>query len=94
MNLTPKARFQQSENSLSAHKRMIESKEFERAADFAMLEYQRAVMQSPAGPGDSPGANYFRLLGAQEFLQQLRNLADQHQPVPRIMDPNLNHAAQ
>ena len=93
MNLTAKARFLESNDNISTHRKLIDSKEFQRAADFAMLSFSHAVSQAPVDPQEmSLGAAGLKLRGAHEFLSIFRNLSEAPQKPDRIvrMD-NLNH---
>lgn len=91
-NPTPKARFMESNDSCSKHRTMIDSNEFQRAADFAMLEYQaRIATQTEPQAAAVMG---LKVMGALEFLQTLRNLAEPAQRViPLRPQDNLNHNA-
>jgi len=91
-NPTPKTRFQASPDSVSKHRDMVASREFERAIDFALLHYQRQVTELSTENFNVAGANQFRLIGAQEFVAVLRNLSE----APTLLDrgvsiANLNH---
>jgi hypothetical protein len=90
-NPTPKARFQQSKINLQQHRQMIEQDAFDRACDFALMEYQRILSQQSTTFNDA-AANHFKVTGAMEFLQQFRNLAEMSSQ-PKIVDrdnlPNL-----
>jgi hypothetical protein len=74
-NPTPKARFQSRKNNIEAHRRLIEQDAFDSGVDFALMEYQRTLAQQSANFNDA-AANHFKITGALEFLQTLRNLAE------------------
>jgi hypothetical protein len=79
-----------SADNLSKHRTLVDSPELQRALDFAMLEYQARILATTSDTaGAAPG--FFRLLGAQEFVQTLRNLSEKP-PTPVIVDKdNLSH---
>jgi hypothetical protein len=88
-NPTPKQRFIDNPQAVTGHRALIEHASFQRSVDMALLEYQRALAVVPV---DFQGAamNQFKLVGALEFLQTLRLLAET--PVrPVVMNKdNLN----
>lgn len=63
---------------------MIDSREFSRAADFAMLQYQRSLLSKET----NPAAVGMKMAGAQEFLIELKLLSEdvQMKPVPPVND--------
>lgn len=93
-NPTPKAAFQESAQNISKHRDMIASGEFGRAAMFALLEYQRILCQNtPPENFNFCAASHFKMLGAQEFLHTLRNLAESPKVPVIVPDGNLDHKA-
>lgn len=83
-NPSPKARFAESDQSVTKHRDMVTDRTFERAADFALLEYHALLCrkeQNPAFIG-------LKLMGAQEFLQTMRLLAEKEElrPIAKIQD--------
>lgn len=94
-NPTPKDRFQSSDVRISDHRKMVASEQFERACDFAMLEYG---MRLRAGlDEDSPQSIMnagLKAAGAQEFLLILRNLSEKPiAPATLSIAKNLDHKA-
>lgn len=83
-NPSPRHRFQESANNVSLHRKMVDSHEFQRATDFAMLEYS-ASLSTQTVDFQGGAANHFKLRGALEFLQTLRVLAEAP-PKIRVMD--------
>lgn len=73
---------------------MVDSVTFQRAIDFAMLQFAYAISQAPILPEEiSLGAAGLKLRGAQDFLSILRNLSEQSKaPAPIVRLDNLNHA--
>lgn len=71
---------------------MLEQPSFDRALDFAMLQYQ---LQAATQIHDTNGglAYGYKMLGVQEFVSILRTLSEEVRlPAPNN-DSNLNHRA-
>lgn len=92
-NPTPKARFQTSKDNCTKHRTLVDSAEFQRALDFAHLQYQIEVINQNRD-FNSCAAGAMKLQGALEFIGVLRNLAEPPPPLPvRTAPPaNLNHS--
>ena len=92
-NPTPKARFQESADSISKHRDLVDSTTFQRASDYAMLEYAK-IMALESVDGNTAVATAMRLRGAHEYLQIFRNLSEKSEQLkaPPAM-ANLNHRA-
>lgn len=83
-NPRPKARFAESDQSVTKHRDMVTDRTFERAADFALLEYLEELCtkeQNPAFIG-------LRMMGAREFLKTMKLLAEKEElrPIAKIQD--------
>jgi hypothetical protein len=94
VNPSPKARFHESKDNISKHRDLIASREFERAIDFALLEYQRYMAQGPMDSNVNQAlAGHYKQMGAVEFVHILKTLAEEA-PIPpvRVMD-QLDHRA-
>lgn len=92
VNPSPKTRFQEQKALVDQHKRLIERNDLQTSIDYALLQYQsQLVGMSDVLNGNSAAASHFRLLGAHEFIQVFKTLAEQH--VPTVVKPqdNLNH---
>lgn len=74
-NPTPRQRFQQSAKTVSAHRELMQRPDLEAGMDFALMEYQRQLAQSVTTFNDA-AANHFKITGALEYIQTLRNLAE------------------
>lgn len=75
VNLSPRARFQLVRNAITSHRALIEHAQFDPSTDAAMLEYQsQLAMQNK--DGNSAMANGFKIQGAIEYLQTLKQLAE------------------
>lgn len=91
-NPLPKTRFQETDKNVTKHRDLIGSDNFQRAIDFALLQYQAQVALEPLnGNFNAAAAAHFRQLGALEFVQTLRLLAES--PTPRSVSntDNLDH---
>lgn len=86
----PKSRFQESGNHVAAHKRMIETGAFELSADMAMLQLQQELMHDDK---ITPSEGYWKLKGAEQFLDIFKRLADKPKRAVSLSDANLNHRA-
>jgi hypothetical protein len=74
-NPTPKQRFQESNDNISKHLKLVDSHEYQRAIDFAMLEYVDSTLSSIRDQGTAMIAG-IKLLGAHEFLREFRDLSE------------------
>jgi hypothetical protein len=72
VNPTPKARFQLSAQNISAHRELVDKREFERASDFALLQFQAELCDKE----NNPTIVGLKIAGAQEFLKVLRALSE------------------
>jgi hypothetical protein len=71
---------------------MVESKEFERAIDFGLLQYMAQLEQEADQNLNVAAASYLRMVGARQFVWTLRNLAESTEFIPRRAEtPNLDH---
>lgn len=85
-NLTPKARFQLSGDSISKHRQMVDSREFERGLDFALLQYQADCCLRE----NNPTVLGLKIVGAQEFAKTLRLLSEKEEiKLPPPVQTNL-----
>lgn len=86
-NPTPKQRFMESADNISRHRSMIDSREFQRGLDFALLEYQHQCMRLVNEP-NSAASMGLRLRGVYEFLDVFRLLGENVKitAVPRVQD--------
>lgn len=94
VNPTPKQRFLESKDNVSKHRELIGSREFDRAVDTGLAEYQRYLAQGPTdGNVNLALAGHYKQQGAIEFVHILKNLAEQPPPAPvRTLD-QLDHKA-
>lgn len=92
INPSPKHRFRESGDNISKHRALLEMREFDRALDFAVLQY---TLQASSRVGDANGAVAlgYKLLGVQEFIATLKTLSEVV-PVPtQTVNENLDHRA-
>lgn len=75
-NPSPKTRFQESIDNISKHRDLIQTREFQRASDYAMLQYQVELAGQTNGNVNLAAAAHMKLCGAQEFMLVLRNLGE------------------
>lgn len=83
-NPTPKSRFQSVTTNVSQHRDMVGGAAFQRAADYAMLEYQ-ALLADRTNDAQTAVAAGMKLQGALEFLTQFRLLAETPTVAPRVV---------
>jgi hypothetical protein len=91
-NRSPKARFRDSGDNVSKHSRIVESAEFVRGCDFALMQMFHEL--APASVDANTAAkNQMMLTGAQLFLNIFRTLGQEPMRMPTIVDrDNLTHA--
>lgn len=94
-NLSPKSRFQLSNEHVTQHRNLVDSESFERACDVAIQQYSSALCSVPLTQEEAVmGSIGLKLRGAHEFLTILRNLAEKpKEPSPIVRLDNLNHKA-
>lgn len=89
-NPSPRSEFQSSADAVKAHHELIEIPAFSVAVDVAMKEMQRrAAVGTDATNFNMCAASHLRLLGAQEFMDVLLNLAETEVAVTRKDTGNL-----
>lgn len=93
VNPSPKARFQESTDNVSRHRTLVDSKEFQRAIDFALLQFGLALATQPLSQEEFQiGAAGLKLRGVHDFISILRNLSETPKPLAIVnRNDNLNH---
>jgi len=92
-NPSPKSRFQETPNHVQHHRDMIASAAFERAADYAMLQYSSRLALQMNNPTFNDYATMgVKITGAKEYLQELRMLAESASVKQTVVHDNLEHA--
>ena len=88
-NLNPiaKERFRQSPQNISDHRALVESRAFDRAMDFAKLQYMTELANS-THDNNAAMANGWKVRGVEEFCGVMRTLSE-HQIIQVVM-PNDN----
>ena len=83
-NASPKTRFMASNDNITKHRNLVDSREFERAADFAMMEYTAQLAQRES----NSAIVGLKIVGALEFLKEFRLLSEKPEikPLPKVSD--------
>lgn len=81
-NKTPKVRFMETAANIHKHRALVDSEDFQRGVDFALLQYQLDLANQISDGNSAVGVG-LRIKGAQEFLFTLRNLSE----MPKIAGP-------
>jgi hypothetical protein len=75
-NPPPKTRFLQSADNITKHRSMVDSREYERAVDFGLMQYF-AELAAQVKDGNSAAMVGFKVAGAFEAVQSMRMLSEQ-----------------
>lgn len=86
--LSPKARFQLSDQSISKHRDMLQSGEFQRAIDFAVLQYNFELAQKPQDQVSAMRIGW-SITAVQEFVDLLKRISEKA-PAIVFTPPNDN----
>ena len=86
-NPTPKQRFQESNDNISKHRKLVDSPEYQRSIDFARLEYSRILAESANDQTKAMVAG-IKMQAVEEFLIQLKWLGEVEEvrPALRVVD--------
>lgn len=90
INPSPKLRFQQNKQFMEDHREFLGSEEFARGIDAALLQYQTELALN-CKDQYSAMAMGLRLLGAQELVAKLWELASLPERRQPILSDNLDH---
>lgn len=90
LNPSPKARFMQSGDNVSKHRKMVDSGEFQRAVDAGFLQFA-SFHASSITDSQSAMAAGFRIQGAFDVLQTIRMLSESPNVAKPLPSENLNH---
>lgn len=90
INPSPKTRFREQADNITRHRSLVEMREFNRALDFACLQYQ---IQAATVVQDANTALAFgyKMLGVQEFITVLKTLSEEATRPASPTDHNLDH---
>jgi hypothetical protein len=90
-NPSPKSRFLAEKKLVEAHISIFSSGPAQASIDASLLQYQRIL--SGMNPADAQGqmAMYNRMKGAEEFVEILLNLSNEHVPTKQEKVGNLSH---
>lgn len=83
-----------SPDNITKHREMVDSREFERAIDFGLMQYQQRLAFTLADETNSnaAAAAALKMKGAMEFVTELRMLGEAPRPIPTpARGDNLNH---
>lgn len=82
--LSPQARFQASLEAVEKHRSLVSHPSFEKSVETALLQYQHQESAKASRTLEIAAATQFKISGAHEFVQLLRNLSEQQQaPKPQ-----------
>ena len=90
-NASPKARFTEVESHVREHKALVESDEFIRGADTALLQAQQ-MWSDQVKDGNTAMVAGVKLQGALEFLTQFKLLAESAPRLAVVPQNNLSGA--
>lgn len=88
-NPSPKARFLSVKPYVNTHRDLVLRDDFQRALDYALMEYQTQVARNTDYA--MAGAGHFRIVGALEFVTVLKTLSEQGVPQPARKPADLDH---
>ncbi len=91
LNPSPKTRFRASGLNISEHRTLVESNAFQRACDFALLEYQAQIALTLSENPNLATVGGLKITGAQEFVMILRTISEMPRIVSRQPVQNLDH---
>jgi len=91
-SLSPREQFREHADSITKHRNLVDLPEFQRAAQYAMLEFQ-ALLSAQVKDANSALAVGYKLQGGLELISILRNLAEPTPALPKIVNQQLNHHA-
>lgn len=92
LNPMPGDRFRDSPNSISEHRAMVESRPFQRAVDFAMLEYQAVLAREVQSAPTMAAGQGFKLCGVYEFIAVLKTISETPAIIRPVITGNLDHS--
>lgn len=75
VHLSPKSRFQQSQDNLKKHHALVDSNDYARGVDFALLEYQSQLALKCSNDAAAHGMGV-KITGVLEYLEVFKRLAD------------------
>lgn len=91
LNPAPKFRFQESADNITKHRSMVEDRTFQRAIDFALMQYQLQVAREVLDNPQLASVAGYKNAGAVEFVNVLKNLSETPQLIRQDQPVNLNH---
>lgn len=88
---TPKNRFLESGDNIAAHRKMVDSREFQRGIDYSLMDYVKNLSDQ-VKDGNTAMAVGFMLKATWEYIEKLQTLSEQPKPVTKVVTPNLTHS--
>lgn len=92
VNPQPKARYLASAAIVQIHRKMMSDGSFQHALDTALLQYQ-GELAGQAVDGSGAAANHFKVVGALQFVNVLKNLSETPVIPKTVPVGNLQHQA-
>lgn len=89
LNPRPKSEFVKDARAIESHHVLAQNEVLRRNLQLAYLEMSRRLTENPPADMGGCAASYLRLLGAQEFLHEFYNLAEQSVPTTKSDSTNL-----
>lgn len=93
LNPSPKERFLESRQNISDHRAMVETRTFQRAIDYSLLQYQIKLTEEISANPQMAGGQAWKLAGVTEFVAMLKTFSETPTIVRRIVTDNLDHKA-
>lgn len=88
VNPSPRQRFQESSQSISHHRELIQRNEFQRALDYSLLHIQYVMAKMEFKDFNTQAANAIKMVGIHEFIAIFKGLAESTPTAPRVVDPD------
>jgi hypothetical protein len=75
---------------VETHRALIQRDDLQRGLDYALLEYDRILIEQ-RNDANTAAAGFFKIMGAHEFIQCLKTLAESPRLPTIVPDGNLRH---
>jgi hypothetical protein len=80
--LSPRERFQANKDAVEKHRSLVSHPSFEKSLEVALAQYQHQESFKADRNLEIAAATQFKISGAHQFVQLLRNLSEQ-EPTPK-----------
>lgn len=87
---TPQERFQQNKDAVEKHLSLVSHPSFEKSIEVALAQFQHAESFKAERNLEIAAATQFKISGAHQFVQLLRNLSEHQQPPKPQTFPQLH----